>query len=139
LHITPWRRDRVMAFVPSGWAAPAHATPAWLAGRPLILNDSSTHLSRLISEWFATRGEYPRARIELNYNEAIKSLVAAGYGAALLPQEAATPLGDPRINVLPLRPALWRPLGIAQRVDNVEVATKHVVHALALSRTMRQA
>ena len=52
-------------------------------------NDDGTSLSRLTSEWLALAGEQPKARIQLNYNDAIKSLVAAGYGATLLPHEAA--------------------------------------------------
>lgn len=134
--VQPWRRDPVMAFVPARWATPARATPRWLAQQPLILNDEGTSLSRLVGEWFARAGEHPKARIQLNYNDAIKSLVAAGYGATLLPQEGAAhelPAGavhDPRIAVLPLRPALWRPLGLAYRSGPVERATQLVLDVL---------
>ncbi|EJE49329.1 transcriptional regulator [Acidovorax sp. CF316] len=106
-----------------------------MAGQPLILNDEGTSLSRLTSEWFALAGEQPRARIQLNYNDAIKSLVAAGYGATLLPHEAAgsTP-PDPRITMLALRPALWRPLGLAHRAGMLEKATQHVLDVLRQQR-----
>ncbi|MBT9511808.1 MAG: LysR family transcriptional regulator [Acidovorax sp.] len=129
--VLPWRRDPVMAFVPASWPQPRRATPRWLAGQPLILNDDGTSLSRLSTEWFAAMGEHPRARIQLNYNDAIKSLVAAGYGATLLPHEAlsAAPL-DPRIRMLPLQPRLWRPLGIAHRAGAVERSTQHVLDVL---------
>lgn len=130
LVIKPWRRDPVMAFVPAHWQCPARITPEWLAAQPLILNDATTRLSRLTSEWFATRGHRPVPRIELNYNDAIKSLVAAGYGAALLPNEATTPVPDNRVVMRPLRPALWRRLGIAHRAGNVERATQHVLDVL---------
>jgi DNA-binding transcriptional LysR family regulator len=130
LRITAWRRDPVMAFVPSSWERPRRATPGWLAQQPLILNDAGTRLSRLTAEWFAAGGEHPRARIELNYNDAIKSLVAAGYGAALLPHEASALPPDPRIAMLPLQPKLWRPLGIAHRSGSVEQATQHVLDVL---------
>lgn len=130
LVIKPWRRDPVMAFVPAHWQCPARITPEWLAAQPLILNDATTRLSRLTSEWFATRGHRPVPRIELNYNDAIKSLVAAGYGAALLPNEATTPVPDNRIVMRPLRPALWRRLGIAHRAGHVERATQHVLDVL---------
>ncbi|MCH3743566.1 LysR family transcriptional regulator substrate-binding protein, partial [Campylobacter coli] len=76
----PWRRDPIMAFLPAAWNPPARVTPAWLGDRPLILNDASTRLSRQTGEWFAAAGLQPRPRIQLNYNDAIKSLVAAGYG-----------------------------------------------------------
>lgn len=130
LKVQPWRRDPVMAFVPASWKAPSHATPAWLAQQPLILNDASTRLSRLTGEWFAEAGEQPRPRIELNYNDAIKSLVAAGYGAALLPHEATAAQVDKRIAMLPLRPRLWRPLGIAHRTGALEPSTGHVLDVL---------
>lgn len=135
LLIQPWRRDPVMAFVPAAWAPPARVTPAWLAGRALILNDSTTRLSRLTTEWFARAGLPTKARIYLNFNDAIKSLVAAGYGATLLPHESTAPPSDPRIAMRALRPALWRPLGLAHRAGAVEQATGHVLQAL---RALRQ-
>lgn len=134
VRITPWRRDPIMAYVPSDWHPPARVTPAWLAQRALILNDSGTQLSRVTSEWFAAAGLYPEARIELNFNDAIKSLVAAGYGATLLPQEGEEQPHDPRIIRRPLRPGLWRQLGIACREGALEQATGHVLAALGKLR-----
>ncbi len=130
LVIKPWRRDPVMAFVPAHWRCPARVTPGWLAAQPLILNDATTRLSRLTAEWFAIGGQHPAPRIQLNYNDAIKSLVAAGYGAALLPHEATTPSPDTRIAMRPLRPVLRRRLGIAHRAGNVERSTQHVLDVL---------
>ncbi|WP_186036300.1 LysR family transcriptional regulator [Burkholderia gladioli] len=130
LAIEPWRRDPMLAFLPEHWNAPAQVSPAWLATRPLILNDVSTRLARQTYEWFAADGHRPQPRIELNYNEAIKSLVAAGYGATVLPHEAGAPAPDPRVAMRPLRPTLWRELGIAHRADSVERATRHVLDAL---------
>ncbi|MBW9103075.1 LysR family transcriptional regulator [Paraburkholderia phenoliruptrix] len=128
--MTPWRRDPVMAFLPAHWRCPARVTPEWLASQPLILNDASTRLSRLTADWFSTAGQHPVPRIQLNYNDAIKSLVAAGYGAALLPHEATAPPPDRRIAMRPLRPALWRQLGIAHRAGYVERPTQHVLDVL---------
>lgn len=130
LVIRPWRRDPVMAVMPAGWQCPARVTPRWLAGRPLILNDSTTRLSLLTSEWFAAGGQRPVARIELNYNDAARRLVAAGYGAALLPvEDSQAAQQDARIAVRPLRPALWRRLGIAH-AKQVERSTQHVLQVL---------
>ncbi len=130
LVIKPWRRDPVMAFVPAHWQCPARVTPEWLAAQPLILNDATTRLSRLTAEWFASRGQHPAPLIELNYNDAIKSLVAAGYGAALLPHEATAPAPDKRVVMRALRPAMWRRLGIAHRAGYVERSTQHVLDVL---------
>jgi DNA-binding transcriptional LysR family regulator len=134
LQIVPWRRDPVMAFLPRAWAVPRTITPAWLAARPLILNDASTRLHRMTMDWFAVAGEQPQARIELNFNDAIKSLVAAGYGAALLPREEGAERLDARMVALPLTPRLWRPLGLAYRAGRPEPATRHMLEALAAIR-----
>ena len=101
LQIVPWRRDPVMAFLPRSWEVPRTITPVWLAARPLILNDVSTRLHRMTMDWFAAADEQPQARIELNFNDAIRSLVAAGYGAALLPREEGTEGLDARIVIAP--------------------------------------
>jgi len=134
LQIVPWRRDPVMAFLPRAWTVPRTITPAWLAARPLILNDASTRLHRLTMDWFAAAGEQPQARIELNFNDAIKSLVAAGYGAALLPREEGAAGLDARLVISPLTPRLWRPLGLAYRAGEPEPATRHMLEALAAIR-----
>ena len=130
LRVQAWRKDPVLAFVPTGWKPPRHVTPAWLATRPLIANDRGTRLSRQTAEWFAAAGERPQARIELNYNDAMKSLVAAGYGAALLPHEAGAPSPDARISTRPLRPPLSRALGIAHRSRPDDDATEVTLRAL---------
>lgn len=137
LAVKPWRRDPVLAFLPAAWKVPRVVTPQWLAAQPLILNAPNTRLSRMTSEWFAEGGQRPAPRIELNFNDAVKSLVAAGYGATLLPHEggqtqaegAAHP-SDPRVVMRALRPRLWRPLGIAHRAGQPEPATQHMLDAL---------
>jgi DNA-binding transcriptional LysR family regulator len=134
LQIVPWRRDPVMAFLPRAWTVPRTITPAWLAARPLILNDASTRLHRMTMDWFASAGEQPQARIELNFNDAIKSLVAAGYGAALLPREEGAAALDARMVASPLTPRLWRALGLAHRAGRPEPATRHMLEALAAIR-----
>lgn len=130
LQVQAWRRDPVMAFIPAGWQPPRRVSPAWLAARPLIANDRSTRLSRQTAEWFAAAGQRPQPRIELNYNDAMKSLVAAGYGAALLPMEAGAPPPDSRISVRPLKPALSRALGLAHRARPDDGATEATLQAL---------
>jgi DNA-binding transcriptional LysR family regulator len=134
VSIEPWRKDPVMAFMPADWACPRQVTPEWIAARPLILNDSNTRLSRIASDWFAAGGQYPTPRIKLNYTEAIKRLVAAGYGATLLPQENAAEPEDARIVVRPLRPALSRELGLAFRTANADRPTEHVLDLLRALR-----
>jgi len=134
VHVTPLRREAVVAFLPAAWKAPRRLTAQWLAERPLIMNDASTRLYRLTAEWFSAAGVHCRPRIELNYNDAIRTLVAAGYGAALLPEESHEPARDERIAVRPLSPALWRQLGLAVSERSASGPTRFVLEALLPER-----
>lgn len=67
-----------------------------------------TALCTGILAWFADAGLRPRTRIELNCNEAMKSLVAAGDGAAVLPRPPDAWDGAPRHLLLTL--AQFRPI-----------------------------
>lgn len=131
LKIAAWRRDPVVAFLPADWEAPDVVTPEWIIEKPLILNGSGTHLSQLTSHWFAQTGHRPTPRITLDYNDAIKSLVGAGYGATLLPLESGTPLAsESRVTTRPLQPALWRELGLAWRESENDITTAHLLSVL---------
>lgn len=134
--VTPWRDQTVKAFVPAAWPSPRTVTPEWLARQALIFNDATTHMHRLTMAWFADGGCAPRARIELNYDAAIRSLVAAGYGAALLPvYESRDAETDARLKVLPLKPRLVRRLGIAHRTQaSLDGSTERVIETLVRFR-----
>lgn len=139
LSIEPWRKDPVVAYLPAHWGCPRHVTPEWLAQQPLILGDANTRLARLAADWFAAGGQYPTPRIKLNFTDAIKSLVAAGYGATLLPDEGDAAGRDSRVAVRPLRPALWRELGVAHRTDNIDRPTEYVLDVLRGARGRKKA
>jgi DNA-binding transcriptional LysR family regulator len=132
LVVTRWRSQPMMAFLPKKWEAPKRVTARWLAEKPLIINDATTHMYRLTMEWFAAVGESPRPRIELNFDAAMLALVAAGYGAAVLPVHQ--PVGadfNERLQVLPLSPKLTRHLGIAHRSRaSLDGATESVLQVL---------
>lgn len=136
LVVTRWRRDPLMAFLPPHWEAPQRVTPQWLNGKPLIFNDSSSRLYKQTMEWFGAAGIVPRVRIELNYNEAMKSLVAAGYGAAVLPAEGPLERHRERgLQVVPLKPALQRETVVVHRaVPLLDGATRHLLKTLATYR-----
>ncbi len=141
LVMTHWRSDPMMAFVPQHWPVPQRITPQWLAARPLIFNDASTHMYHLTLAWFADAGLSPRTRIELNYNEAMKSLVAAGYGAAVLPLEhPGEPLVHQGIQVVPLKPLLTRHTLVVHRApEAVDGATRKLLKTLMEFRQGRGA
>lgn len=136
LVVTHWRSDPMMAFIPADWRAPDYATPQWLSEQKLIFSGLPTHMRDLTMAWFARAGYSPRARIELNYTETIKSLVAAGYGAAILPLEHVQKSQNLQgIQVIPVRPEFVRDIGIVHRPLSVmSGATRHVLETLQLFR-----
>lgn len=136
LVVTHWRRDPMAAFVPAAWKTPKRATPQWLAAQPLVMNDATTQMHRQTLEWFAAAGLVPRPHIELNYTEAMKSMVAAGYGAAILPLENAAALrGDPALKALLLKPALSRDTAVVHRaLPLLDGATRRLLQVLAKFR-----
>ncbi len=136
LTSTPWRRDPMVAYLPAGWAAPKRVTPQWLAERPLIFTGAGTQLYKQAMEWFARGGCAPRGRIELNYTAAVKSLVAAGYGAAVLPLEGAAPgQTSPGLKTASLSPALTRHTVVVHRpLPALDGATRNLLDVLAQFR-----
>jgi len=141
LVLKRWRVDPVMALLPPQWQAPKRITPQWLAARPLILNEPVSQIYRQTMAWFAAAGLHPRARIELNYTEAMKSLVATGYGAAVLPLDGEA---EPhqlalhgRIQLRPLQPAMHREMAVAHR-RNEKALAPSVKQLLAVLQAHRQ-
>lgn len=141
LPVTPWRSDPMMAYLPLDWQPPQDVTPAWLADRPLIFNDSGTRMYRQTMEWFGRAGFSPSARIELNYTEAMKSLVSAGYGAAILPvehplEEARRMAAQQGLQLRSLDPPMQRPLGLVHlQAALLPAAAQQVLEALRDSET----
>lgn len=136
LMLTHWRSDPMMAFLPADWRAPEYATPQWLSEQKLILSGLQTHMRHLTMKWFGRAGCSPHARIELNYTETIKSLVAAGYGAAILPLENVQKSQNfQRIQVIPVKPEFVRDIGMVHRpLSVINGATRHVLETLQLFR-----
>jgi DNA-binding transcriptional LysR family regulator len=64
--------------------------PADLAGLRFILYERRTAMQVLIENYFDSLGVTPRIAMEVENNEAIKSLVRAGLGASVLPLCAVT-------------------------------------------------
>ncbi|BEP92180.1 LysR family transcriptional regulator [Acidovorax sp. A79] len=125
VQVRPWRTDPMVALIPPAWDAPAQATPQWLAGQRWMSFGPATQMYRLIAGWFAQAGLNPRPRMELNHPLALRSLVGAGHGVAVLPLEQPGVAGgdveqdNAGLQVRPLSPPLWRELGLARRASQV--------------------
>ncbi len=132
VEVTPWRSDPMVAFLPLHWDVPEQVTPEWLARRALISIRSGTRMHRMTAAWFGKAGLQPRVRVELGFPVAIKGLVAAGYGAAVLPWERADDAAlHAKMQWRPLHPPLVRHMGIVhKRLEPHDGAIREVLGAL---------
>lgn len=114
-----WTRDdEMVAIFPAGTAPlPARVTAEFLAARPLVLYESGGHARRVIDDWFVRAGVAVKPVMELGSVEAIKKLVGAGMGCAVLPQLALAERGGEKLIARPLSPRLHRKLALVLRRD----------------------
>ncbi|GGC61313.1 LysR family transcriptional regulator [Chelatococcus reniformis] len=117
LEVTPLLRDEFVLIAPPGAPMPRRPAPSEVARMPLLMFEGG-NTRRITDEWFA-RGQAPlRPAMSLGSVEAIKELVSAGLGYAVLPAMAVRPTdGGARFSVRPLAPRLYRTLAIVVRRD----------------------
>lgn len=129
LLATPLRSDPLFAVLPpSATDAPRAVTPAQLARHPLVI-EGETRMDALALQWLRDGGIEPRPAMRVGNVEAIKRVVAAGLGAAVLAAESIPTERERRgLVVRPLRPALRRTLLLVRRRDKpADAATALVV------------
>ncbi|NVO13579.1 MAG: LysR family transcriptional regulator [Rhodoplanes sp.] len=133
VQVTPVYEDELVAVFPAAEAAPARLTPAVLAERPLLLYEAGGNTRRVIDRWFARAGRTPKPVMELGSVEAIKELIGAGLGWAVLPRLAVDNAeARRRIAIRPLAPRLVRSLAVVLRRDKrLERGLRAVVDALS--------
>jgi len=97
---------------------PAVVTPKALADVPVMLYEAGGNTRRVVDDWFAKAGVRLTPAMDLGSVEAIKELVGAGLGCAILPGSAIRRKGE-RVPLVtrPLSPALHRKLGLVMRRD----------------------
>lgn len=137
IELLPWRSDPMIALLPPSWDLPPQVSAHWLSRRPWMSFGPPTQMHALIVSWFERSGERSRPRFELNQPEALKILVEAGHGAALLPSTLVTKGHDGWAQVRPLEPALRRSLAIARRradLDPLVTRSLEVLRTLAACR-----
>jgi DNA-binding transcriptional LysR family regulator len=116
-------------FAPPRGTGCARAADTRVSRRPLLY----THVPEP-AEWFQNAGVELRPVMELGNSEAIKTLVAAGVGVAILPVErkqGLLPYG--RVQVRPLKPPLIRHLGLVRRRDKALEPPLQIVHEALLT------
>lgn len=120
LEVEPVMREELLLAAPAGTALPPELTASAVAGLPLILFAPASSKRRLLDGWFAEGGAELSALMSLDSVEAIKELVGAGLGCAVLPAAALGGVGRKADFVTRrLVPPLYRELAIVVRRDKV--------------------
>ncbi len=116
--VTPLLRDEVVAIAPADRALPGRVTADVLAALPVILYEPGAHFARLTDDWFARAGVELKPAMALGSVEAIKGLVTAGLGCAVVPRMSLGP-GDANrtLQVRSLTPRTHRTLALVMRRD----------------------
>lgn len=116
LDVRPVIDDDLVAVFPAAeYPGADGATAAHLMQRSLIFYEGGA-TRRIVEHWFAEQGCAPKPIMELGSIEAIKRLVAAGLGWAIVPALSLTG-SDPDLGHTRLEPPLTRSLGLVMRRD----------------------
>jgi DNA-binding transcriptional LysR family regulator len=135
IQVTRVREDPMMAVFPvKEPSLPDEITAAYLQTRPLLFDLTTTQLHRIIVEWFEAQGIRPKPILHLGNSEALKAMVAAGVGVAILAIEnEEDPFLGRSILARPLSPPLVRELGLVVHRDK----PFHPAMSLIRDRLMR--
>jgi len=109
--------DELLAILPADQKdVPKKVTAAFLSRFPLILGYENSALRRTIMDWLALAGPPPNPVMEFDNVETIKSLVAAGLGASIVPglSLGAGHAAIANIQVVPINPRVKRRIGLVQ-------------------------
>lgn len=110
----------------------ARVTPADLGALPLVLFEPAANTRKLVDRWFAAAGLQPQPVMELGSVEAMKEMVAAGLGYAIVPGMSMTGRGaHPELKTSRLNPRMHRTLAVVVRRDKpVSKALRVVLDAI---------
>jgi len=109
--------DELFAILPADQKdVPKKVTAAFLSRCPLILGHENAALRRTITDWLALAGPPPKPVMEFDNVETIKSLVAVGLGASIVPglSLGAGHAATKNIQVVPISPRVKRRIGLVQ-------------------------
>jgi DNA-binding transcriptional LysR family regulator len=111
----PLARQELVAVLPPGTPRPRRLDVGALAARPLVTQPPGTSTRDLLDAAFAELGATMAIAVETDQREALVPLVLAGAGAAVLPLPMARAARAQGAVAVPVRPAMWRDLGLVHR------------------------
>jgi DNA-binding transcriptional LysR family regulator len=117
LAITPVLDDEFVVIAPPPMALPKRITPAALAGLPVLAFDPGGNTRRIVDAWCARGSAALKPVMSLGSVEAIKELVGAGLGCAVVPRMAVRGVEERAFTVRSLTPRLHRELAVVIRQD----------------------
>lgn len=132
LEIIPTVKDEFLLIAPPNMKLPTRITPAALTDVPMLLFEQGGNTRRIIDKWFAHGGVKPEPIMALGNVEAIKELVAADLGCAIIPSLALRHKTEHRdIITRSLTPRHYRQLAVVIRRDKrLTAGLKHILQAL---------
>ncbi len=126
-------QEELVVLWPGDAERPAELSLAELRGSPLILPSGSHGLRVLVERACADCGFAPNVALEIDSYHNIKRLVAAGYGASILPKHAALP--DAETATLAFShiaaPGIWRGAWLVHPAGRPATRAKEAVLSLA--------
>jgi DNA-binding transcriptional LysR family regulator len=132
LEITPVLDDEFVAIAPASMRLPQRLTAQALSAFPVLLFEPEGNTRRIADEWFRRNGVDLKPVMALGSVEAIKELVRAGLGCAVLPAMAVQHERHRKgLVVRSLTPKAYRTLALVTRRDKpLHRGLKAVVTAL---------
>ena len=139
-EVTPLFKDELVAILPSGMKRiPNKVTPAFLSQNPLILVSVNSALRRMVTGWLGAAGTLPKPLMEFDNVEAIKSVVAVGLGASIVPSLCldAGHVSNSNMIVRPLSPSAVREVGLVKLRDKRNTEAMKLAAAAILTLRKR--
>ncbi len=91
LRVVDAGRDELVAIVPPdhAWAGMPFVTAREFEEQPVVLYDRTSQITELTLGFLLDEGVFPRIAVEIDHLEALKDLVRAGIGVAVVPAWSA--------------------------------------------------
>lgn len=130
--ISPVLNDEFVLIAPRDMPLPARITPAVVSTKPVLLFEPGAQTRRIADQWLARGGISLKPLMSLGSVEAIKELVRAGLGCAILPGMAVSTKSNQRdMIVRPLSPTVHRRLAVVIRRDKrLDLGLRRTLSAL---------